>query len=305
MRAAALALLTAAFVKAAPTSTSQEAVIVIEASHHGAGSDLTNTTITVPIDGTVYTNTEALAEVSSLYLLSPESVICTPYKNEDGTGTGGLPFTVGNPSRLSTNTVVVGSIVCTSTLPPAVIVIEASHGGAGSGLTYTTITVPIGPVYTNEEALAEVSSLYLVKPESATCTPYKNGDGTGTGGLPFTVGKPSLLSTNTVVVGSIADEQQEQTITNVTADHAVAPSAHTSDEKSQDQAQVHSQVTKPVADFHPEVDEDPLAMAYRYFYTNIGHGKSLAAEAKGTKAEEKKPKEPERDEKVDEGNGQK
>jgi hypothetical protein len=115
MRAAALALFTAALASAAPTSASQEdAIIIIEASHGGAGSGLTNTTITVPI-GTVYTNEEALAEVSNLYLLCPKSTTCTPYQSEEGTGTDGLPFTVGKPSRLSTNTVVVGSIVCTST----------------------------------------------------------------------------------------------------------------------------------------------------------------------------------------------
>ncbi|KAI4602818.1 hypothetical protein KJ359_008038 [Pestalotiopsis sp. 9143b] len=90
----------------------------------------------------------------------------------------------------------------------ATIVIEASHGGAGSDLTNTTISVPIGPVYTNEQALAEVSTLYLtgadgVDVTTVTCTPYKAENGTGTGGLPFTSSKPSYLSTNTVVVGSI------------------------------------------------------------------------------------------------------
>ncbi|ETS83512.1 hypothetical protein PFICI_05388 [Pestalotiopsis fici W106-1] len=93
----------------------------------------------------------------------------------------------------------------------ATIVIEASHGGAGSGLTNTTISVPIGPIYTNSDALDEVSTLYLtgatgVDVTSVTCTPYQATDGEGTGGLPFTSSQPSYLSTNTVVVGSIVCE---------------------------------------------------------------------------------------------------
>ncbi|KAI0455782.1 hypothetical protein F5B21DRAFT_503070 [Xylaria acuta] len=85
----------------------------------------------------------------------------------------------------------------------ATVVVEASHGGAGSGLTNKTLAVPIGPVYVDEDALAEVSTLYLLSPDTATCTPYKAQDGTGNSGLPFWVGHPSLLSTNTVVVGSL------------------------------------------------------------------------------------------------------
>ncbi|KAF3024217.1 hypothetical protein E8E14_010890 [Neopestalotiopsis sp. 37M] len=92
--------------------------------------------------------------------------------------------------------------------PTATIIVEASHGGAGSGLTNTTIWVPIGPVYTDSDALSEVSTLYLtaateVDVTSVTCTPYRATDGEGTGGLPFTSSQPSYLSTNTVVVGSI------------------------------------------------------------------------------------------------------
>jgi hypothetical protein len=111
MRAAGLALFTAAIANATSTTSCQDALIIIEASHGGAGNGLTNTTITVPI-GTVYTNPDALDEVSTLYLLSPESTTCTPYKLSNGTGSSGLPFTVGHPSYLSTNTVVVGSIAC-------------------------------------------------------------------------------------------------------------------------------------------------------------------------------------------------
>ncbi|KAI1780098.1 hypothetical protein F4818DRAFT_165431 [Hypoxylon cercidicola] len=95
-----------------------DAWINVEASHGGAGSGLTNTTIRVPIDE-IYNNKEALSEVSTLYLIGAtevaiDSITCTPYKAEDATGSHGLPFTVNTPSRLSTNTVVVGSILCNS-----------------------------------------------------------------------------------------------------------------------------------------------------------------------------------------------
>jgi hypothetical protein len=91
----------------------------------------------------------------------------------------------------------------------ALVTVEASHGGAGSDLTNTTISVPIGAPYT-DEALDAVSTLYLtgassgLSADGVTCTPYKNADGTGAGGEPFDINTPSLLSTNTVVVGSIA-----------------------------------------------------------------------------------------------------
>ncbi|KAI0876200.1 hypothetical protein GGS24DRAFT_452321 [Hypoxylon argillaceum] len=114
MRTAALTLLAATLASAITTPcTPAEAIVVVEASHGGAGSDLTNTTIVVPV-GPVYTNDAVLDTVSTLYLLSPSTVTCTPYKLADGTGTSGLPFTVGHPSLLSTNTVQVGSLVCLS-----------------------------------------------------------------------------------------------------------------------------------------------------------------------------------------------
>ncbi|KAI1768330.1 hypothetical protein GGR53DRAFT_439372 [Hypoxylon sp. FL1150] len=94
----------------------------------------------------------------------------------------------------------------------ALVTVEASHGGAGNGLTNTTISIPIGVTYAGNPALEEVSTLYLVGStsgvpvDSITCTPYKSTDGTGTHGLPFTSKVPSRLSTNTVVVGSIKCE---------------------------------------------------------------------------------------------------
>ncbi|KAI6093913.1 hypothetical protein F4821DRAFT_7148 [Hypoxylon rubiginosum] len=94
----------------------------------------------------------------------------------------------------------------------ALITVEASHGGAGNGLTNTTMSVPIGVIYTHNPAMEEVSTLYLVGStsgvpvDSIVCTPYKSTDGTGSHGLPFTSKVPSYLSTNTVVVGSIVCE---------------------------------------------------------------------------------------------------
>ncbi|KAK3719208.1 hypothetical protein LTR37_004427 [Vermiconidia calcicola] len=92
--------------------------------------------------------------------------------------------------------------------PTAIITIEASHGGAGQGLTNNTVFVPLTSTYTNESALSTISTLYLVDSinsplSSITCTPFRNADGTGDAGLAFTSEEPSFLSTNTVQVGSI------------------------------------------------------------------------------------------------------
>ncbi|KAI2624466.1 hypothetical protein GGS21DRAFT_493877 [Xylaria nigripes] len=113
MRAAAFAaLLTVA--SAAPAAQIDNVHVVAEAIHGGTGIDRTNTTITVPV-GPLYRNEEVLDQVSTLYLLDGDGVSCIPYQSADGTGPHGLPFTVGHPSYLSTNTVVVGSIQCTKT----------------------------------------------------------------------------------------------------------------------------------------------------------------------------------------------
>ncbi|KAI2629632.1 hypothetical protein GGR54DRAFT_635817 [Hypoxylon sp. NC1633] len=92
------------------------AVINVEAYSSG-GVDPTNSTILAPVGG-VYTNSGDLNKVSNLYLigttdgLAVERVYCVPYSATDGTGVHGLPFNSTTPSKLSTNTVVVGSIVC-------------------------------------------------------------------------------------------------------------------------------------------------------------------------------------------------
>lgn len=87
----------------------------------------------------------------------------------------------------------------------AIVTIEASHGGAGNGLTNTTITVPLNARYTNP-ALQTVSTLYLtgangVDITSITCEPFTYNNMTGPAN--FTSTRPSLLSTNTVQVGSL------------------------------------------------------------------------------------------------------
>ncbi|RMY83741.1 hypothetical protein D0862_11611 [Hortaea werneckii] len=101
----------------------------------------------------------------------------------------------------------VGAFATTAFAQSASVTITASHGGAGNGLTNTTITVPLGSLYTNA-ALDEVSYLYLTGAsdavlESITCTPHRYANGTGEAGRPFTSNSPSLLSTNTVKVGSL------------------------------------------------------------------------------------------------------
>ncbi|KAI7544566.1 hypothetical protein KC331_g6726 [Hortaea werneckii] len=101
----------------------------------------------------------------------------------------------------------VGAFATTAIAQSASVTITASHGGAGNGLTNTTITVPLGSLYTNA-ALDEVSYLYLTGSndavlENITCTPHRYANGTGEAGRPFTSSSPSLLSTNTVKVGSL------------------------------------------------------------------------------------------------------
>lgn len=115
----------------------------------------------------------------------------------------------------------------------ATITIEASHGGAGNGLTNTTIEVPLKTRYTNP-ALDAVSTLYLTAAEgvnldSITCTPYRYNNLTGAGGLPFTSTTPSFLSTNTVQVGSLlCNTTSDTSSTSTTASVTSTLSASTS-----------------------------------------------------------------------------
>ncbi|RMZ05733.1 hypothetical protein D0860_05841 [Hortaea werneckii] len=114
-----------------------------------------------------------------------------------------------------------GAFATTAFAQSASVTITASHGGAGNGLTNTTITVPLGSLYTNA-ALDEVSYLYLTGAsdavlESITCTPHRYANGTGEAGRPFTSSSPSLLSTNTVKVGSLTCVASDSDDANATA----------------------------------------------------------------------------------------
>ncbi|KAI0176394.1 hypothetical protein GGR52DRAFT_571357 [Hypoxylon sp. FL1284] len=97
-----------------------DALVKVERSHGGAGNDITSTTIVVPL-GEVFKGDPALEAVSTLYLVGAtnhvdmNTITCTPYQSDDATGTHGLAFDSKTPSRLSTNTVVVGSILCETT----------------------------------------------------------------------------------------------------------------------------------------------------------------------------------------------
>ncbi|CAG9993932.1 unnamed protein product [Clonostachys byssicola] len=113
---AALSALSLAAAQPAVARDAPEAYVTIETNRGNAFGDVCQKTVIVPI-GSVYTNVEDLATVSTLRLkgangVDENTVTCTPYKNNDGTGSSGLPFTKETPSYLSTNTVVVGSIVC-------------------------------------------------------------------------------------------------------------------------------------------------------------------------------------------------
>lgn len=125
---------------AASALAQQTAGVTIEASHGGAGSGLTNTTISVPLN-TTYTNA-ALGEVSVLYLTSAsgvplDSITCTPHLYANGTGMAGLAFTSSSPADLSTNTVQVGSITCMSTSSG-----DSNSSVSSSMASGTTLPIP-------------------------------------------------------------------------------------------------------------------------------------------------------------------
>ncbi|KAK4502324.1 hypothetical protein PRZ48_005749 [Zasmidium cellare] len=117
----------------ASTAFAQSATITIEASHGGAGNGLTNTTITIPLNARI--SNPALQTVSTLYLTGSEgvdlaSISCTPYTYNNGTGPAA--FTSTQPSRLSTNTVQVGSLLCTASDS------SSTTSSSTSGVTSTT-----------------------------------------------------------------------------------------------------------------------------------------------------------------------
>lgn len=75
----------------------------------------------------------------------------------------------------------------------------------------TTLTLNLGEIFTGDEGLAQVSTLYLtglsnaeISIDTIICTPYRDAAASSKlHGLPFYADHPSFLSTNEVVVGSI------------------------------------------------------------------------------------------------------
>lgn len=108
---------------------------------------------------------------------------------------------------LSRTATVILAAATTIAAQSVVVIIEASHGGAGNGLTNNSITVPLSTYYTDPK-LDAVSTLYLtqasdVELDAVTCTPYRNANGSGSAGLPFNSTRPSFISTNTEQIGSV------------------------------------------------------------------------------------------------------
>lgn len=93
-----------------------EATIEVEVLSGGTHQSASN--ITVPLDE-VYTNPEILDKVSTLSVVYYDgngdlTIYCRPFKATNGKGDFATTFSNGEegPAYLSTNTVVVGSIVC-------------------------------------------------------------------------------------------------------------------------------------------------------------------------------------------------
>lgn len=169
-------LLATSLASLANTQTSDTAIITVEASHGGAGSGLTNTTLSIPLL-TQYTN-PALDAVSTLYLTGStgdvqfSSITCYTYRNDNLTGMGGLPFTSETPSRLSTNTVVVGSIFCNSTDT------TAKESGASPTSTLSATTTDLTRGSTSD--VPNLNSTTMLSVTTSSSSPSFGGNGTAT-----------------------------------------------------------------------------------------------------------------------------
>ncbi|EME45409.1 hypothetical protein DOTSEDRAFT_71210 [Dothistroma septosporum NZE10] len=186
----------------AATTAAQSAIIVVEASHGGAGQGLTNTTLTIPL-GERY-QSSALHTVSTLYLTGAEgvplnSITCTPYRNNNLTGAGGLPFTSTRPSSLSTNTAQVGSLVCNST-------VTTSSGSSSSSIASTTST--ISGSRTVPGILTPVVTNSTTRVPNATSTLLRTVAGSAQSTF-----SPSMVTSTAIFSGS--DGPQTSVITNV------------------------------------------------------------------------------------------
>ncbi|EME84084.1 uncharacterized protein MYCFIDRAFT_195236 [Pseudocercospora fijiensis CIRAD86] len=185
---------TAILLLAAANASAQTATITIEASHGGAGNGLTNTTIEVPLH-TRYAN-PALDTVSTLYLTGADgvpldSITCTPYRYNNLTGAGGLPFNSTAPSFLSTNTVQVASLLCNTTSGPSTTSSArvTSTLSATSSLS-TTTNASVVPVTTTARNL---TSVYLT-----TVSPTQAGPSTVTSVFTGSEGPTTMTLTSMV-----------------------------------------------------------------------------------------------------------
>ncbi|KAK6221504.1 hypothetical protein LQW54_001276 [Pestalotiopsis sp. IQ-011] len=178
------------------------AVISVEFHDNGA---LKNTSVTVPI-GTVYTDPKNLYQVSTLYLSSAvdadvNSITCTPFQNNHGTGAGGKDFSYGNPSLLSTNSVQVGSIVCRLTSSTTSIASGTATATVGGATTIPRTTL---------STTATVATPTLANTDSgATDVPTQTGTGSagrgnGTGSGDGTATGTSAATGTSIPVGSSA-----------------------------------------------------------------------------------------------------
>ncbi|KAK5114591.1 hypothetical protein LTR85_010168 [Meristemomyces frigidus] len=213
-------ILLAAAVFAASALAQETAGVTIEASHGGAGSGLTNTTITIPLN-TTYTNV-ALDEVSYLFLTSAtgvplESITCTPHLYANGTGAAGDPFTSSQFSALSTNTVQVGSITCVSTSG------DTSSVSSSASSTGTAISVP---TISNGTALLTTASLSASATSSTVEVVSTVSDATSTflTTIPASSAATSQQSTVTSVM-TASDGGSSPTSASATGDSASVQSA--------------------------------------------------------------------------------
>lgn len=175
-------LATGLLASTALAQTAQNAIITITASHGGAGNGLANTTVTVPLN-TAFTNSSALAEVSYLYLTGAtgvpfDSITCQAYQDDAGTVQGGEPFNSSTPALLSTNTVQVGSIICTASY----VAVRPPGGNFSTSILATS---------TSNLSTTAVSSSRTSAPEPLTSVYVTTMSATG--------GEPATQSTVTSV----------------------------------------------------------------------------------------------------------
>ncbi|KAK4994529.1 hypothetical protein LTR66_005463 [Elasticomyces elasticus] len=112
------ASLLAAVALAAPSLAQQFRYVQVIAQSNvsgGPGGSSTNTSMSVPLN-TTWTNTPSVTTLSlvAAYGVPLDSVTCMIYQSTDATGTPVRTFNSVTSAGLSTNTVTIGSLVCTS-----------------------------------------------------------------------------------------------------------------------------------------------------------------------------------------------